>query len=313
MERAARAARELDASKNSKNALQLIQAQEATKQKEYEVERAKYQAMQQELAIRRAKEEEQAAARTLDRQTEHDRARAEYKDQLERKRLVDQINAQRQIQEEERQKAEESLKRQEAIRRKTLEYEAELRQQTEMARVQAETAGRIRQERENHDLIIDNKKLEMREYRETVLESIKLAGTTIGTGLRDFLSDRERLANVAGTLTAVAFGVYFARTSIGITGRFVEARLGKPTLVRETSRPNVSQFFRAPQDVIKSIFSKPTGQALNNVVLERSLETRLQRISQSTGNTKTNRAPYRHLLLWGPPGQLTFTLRKDMI
>jgi ATPase family AAA domain-containing protein 3A/B len=49
--------------------------------------------------------------------------------------MVDQINAQRHLQEEERQKVEESLRRQEEIRRKTLQYEAELRQQTEMARV----------------------------------------------------------------------------------------------------------------------------------------------------------------------------------
>ena len=34
------------------------------------------------------------------------------------------------------------MKRQEEIRRKTLEYEAELRQQTEMARVKAETEGK---------------------------------------------------------------------------------------------------------------------------------------------------------------------------
>jgi ATPase family AAA domain-containing protein 3A/B len=73
---------------------------------------------------------------------------------LERKRYVDQLNAEKYRKEEELRKQEEYLAKQEAIKRKTLEYEAELRQQTELARVKAETEGRIKQERQNHDLRI---------------------------------------------------------------------------------------------------------------------------------------------------------------
>ena len=130
LERAAKAAKELDTSKNSREALQLISTQEVTKQKEHEMERARFAAAQQELAIRRVQEEEQSAYRTLEKQSEHERKRSDYQDKLERQRMVDQINAQRHLQEEERNKSEDSLKRQEEIRRKTLEYEAELRQQT---------------------------------------------------------------------------------------------------------------------------------------------------------------------------------------
>ena len=43
LERAAKAAKELDNSRNSKDALRVIQTQEITKQKEQEAERAKYQ------------------------------------------------------------------------------------------------------------------------------------------------------------------------------------------------------------------------------------------------------------------------------
>jgi ATPase family AAA domain-containing protein 3A/B len=129
LERAAKAAKELDKSKNAKDALQLITTQEISAQKENEMNRARYQVMQQELAIRRVQEEESAAARTLQKQTEHDKARSDYKDKLERERMVENLKAQKYMQEEERKKAEESLARQEAIRRKTLEYEAELRQQ----------------------------------------------------------------------------------------------------------------------------------------------------------------------------------------
>ncbi|CAM9346322.1 unnamed protein product, partial [Ectocarpus fasciculatus] len=303
LERAAQAARELDKSRNSKEALGLIQTQELTKQKEHEVERAKFKAHEQQLAIQRAHEEEQIAGRTLERQTEQEKKRVDYADQLERKRMVDKINANRQIAEEERKKQEDSLKRQEDMRRKTLEYEAELRQRTEMARIKAETEGKIKQERENHDLTLEKSKQDAKEYRETVLESIKLATETVGNGIKDFVTDRDKLTNVAVTITCVSFGIYAAKISTGIAGRFVEARLGKPTLVRETTKMNVLQMLRHPVKSTKLAFG--TGHAtaaLDGIVLEKTLDNRLRRVAGSTVNTKKNNAPFRHILLHGPPG-----------
>ena len=260
LERAARAAKDLDTSKNAREALRLITLQEVTKQKENEMERAKYQAMQQELAIRRVKEEEEAGARTLDRQTQHENSRSDYKDSLERKRMADNINAQRRLQDEERKKTEESLKRQGDLRRKTLEYEAELRQQTEMARVRAQTDGRILQERTNHDLLVDGKRVEAKEYRDTVMEGIRLAGSSFGSGFTELISDKEKLLNVASTITAIAFGIYTARVSTVVAGRYIEARLGKPSLVRETTKKNILQMIRSPLQTAQLAFRSVKGE-----------------------------------------------------
>ena len=305
LERAAKAAKDLDASRNSKEALRVISAQEVTKQKEAESERAKFKAMQEQYAIQRIQAEEESAGRTLEKQSQHEKQRAAYKDELERKRMVDQINAQRHLQEEERQKAEEALQRQEAIRRKTLEYESELRQQTEMARVKAETEGRIAQERTNHDLVLEKKRLEAKENRETVLESIRLASSTIGAGFKEYIADTDKLFNTAATLTAIGFGLYTAKVSTGVLGRYIEARLGKPSLVRETTKKNFIQMMRSPIKSAKLAYfsagSKAAG-ALNKIVLEKNLSDQLSRVAVSTANTKKNRAPFRHLLLHGPPG-----------
>ena len=217
--------------------------------------------------------------------------------------MVDQINAQRHLNEEERKKAEESLLKQEEIRRKTLEHEAALRQQTELARVKAETDGRILQERKNHDLILEKKRVEAKEYRDTILEGIKLAGSTIGAGVQEFITDRNKLINVAGTITALAFGVYTARTSTTVIGRYIESRLGKPSLVRETTKLSFLQIMKSPYSTFKIAFGNANANnSLKNIVLEANLESRLRRIAVSTTNTKKNRAPFRHLLLHGPPG-----------
>ena len=67
--------------------------------------------------------------------------------------------------------------RQEEMRRKTAQYEAELRTKTELAKAKAEADGRIRQERENHDLILEKVRLEAIERRDTVLKAIADGGS----------------------------------------------------------------------------------------------------------------------------------------
>jgi ATPase family AAA domain-containing protein 3A/B len=105
-------------------------------------------------------------------------------------------------------------------------------------------------------------------------------------------------------VTGVAVGVYSAKTGIGIAGRFVEARLGKPSLVRDTSRMTTTQFFRHPIASMQRILGVGIKEqdALKGIVLEEGLDTQLRQIATSTANTKKNRAPFRHLLLHGPPG-----------
>ncbi|CAM9744321.1 unnamed protein product [Chrysoparadoxa australica] len=114
------------------------------------------------------------------------------------------------------------------------------------------------------------------------------------------------------TISAAALGIYTARTGTGIAGRFIEARLGKPSLVRDTSRRSFVDFIRNPlgafgglnrlfsgakvQDALEGSATQP------NAIFYPQLEDRLRRIATSTANTKKNGAPFRHLLLHGPPG-----------
>lgn len=44
---------------------------------------------------------------------------------------------------------------------------------------------------------------------------IKLAGETLGTGLQEFLGDKDKMVAATATLTAMALGIYTARTGTG--------------------------------------------------------------------------------------------------
>ena len=54
----------------------------------------------------------------------------------------------------------------------------------------------------------------------------------------------------AAGLTLLAAGIYSAKYSIGVAARYTEARLGKPSLVRETSRLTLLEALKHPVKVL---------------------------------------------------------------
>jgi ATPase family AAA domain-containing protein 3A/B len=300
LERAAKAARELEKSKYAKEAFQMAKETEKTSQMEHQAKIKESEVAYKAYEVQRIQAEGQEHRKNMEAQTEANKQRAQYQDQLKRKQWADQAAAQKIFKEQEMKKQEEMLARQEASRRKTLEYEAELRTKTEMAKVAAEVEGRIKQERMNHDLHLEEARVRAKEYRETVMEGIKLATQSVGSGVMSFLGDSEKVTATVVSLSVLALGIYTAKVSTGVAGRYIEARLGKPSLVRETSRRSAVQIMANPIPSIKRFLriGEPSD-ALAGVVLEPKLDERLRNVAVSTFNTKKNRAPFRHLLLHG--------------
>ena len=152
--------------------------------------------------------------------------------------------------------------------------------------------GKILQERKNHDLTLENKRLEATEFRETVLESIKLASTTFGEGFNSFISDKPKLLNTVGSLTALALGIYTAKVSTGVIGRIIEARIGKPSLIRETSRKNYLQMVRSPFSTLKATFATVNSDnAIKDIVINPSVGTHSLTHSPTHSPTHSLRCP----------------------
>lgn len=310
LERAAKAAREIDSSPNARMALELVREQERTKQSEFEAKTSELRAYESQQRAKNIEIQAEQQRKTLEKQAEYARGQELYRDKLERERQKDgiamQAQAQRALKEEERKKDEESVFRQEAIRRKTLEYESALRQQADSAKAKAEAEGRIEQERRNHDLIMQQKRLELRENRKTTLESIRVATSSIGAGISSFVSDRTKVTNAVAGLSAAAVGIYFARASASVAGGYIAARLGKPSLVRDTSRITFFSALREPLGSARSVWRRlrtvDAERALDGVVLATATKNRLLRIARATKNARVHGAPFRNVLLTGPPG-----------
>ncbi|OWF44069.1 ATPase family AAA domain-containing protein 3-B-like [Mizuhopecten yessoensis] len=301
LERAAQAAKELEKSSHAKDALQLSRMQEETKQLEQKRKMRDADTLKEQYRIELTRTAGEEKRKTMAEESKYHKSKAEYEDRLARQRYTDQLGQQAKQEEDMRAKNEASIAKQEKLRKATMDYEYELRRKNDMARVQAEMKGKAKADRENHDLIKEQLRIKGQEHRQTVLESIKTAGSVLGAGFQAFISDWDKVTAMAAGLTMVAAGVYSAKYGIGVGARFVEARLGKPSLVRETSRLTVTEAVRHPIKTVKRIYSSPED-ALKGIILKPELEERLRDIAIATRHTKQNKGFYRNILMHGPPG-----------
>ncbi|KAK4472549.1 hypothetical protein MN116_003791 [Schistosoma mekongi] len=301
LERAAKAARELESSKHAKEAFDLSQKHEQTLQMEYQSKMKEYELGLEQIKIQQYRAQQEERRKTLEEEAKIQKQRADYQDMLARKRQEDQIALQAKAQAENLRKQEESVQKQESMRRATIEFESDLRHKNEMKQIEAKIRGEAQVERENRELRLERARVEAREYRQTVLESITTAGSVIGNGVSSFLSEPDKVATVVGSLTLLAGGIYGAKYGIGTFTRIVESRIGKPALVRETSRLNVIDTLRHPIMTTKRIFQRPSDP-LEGIILRPELEASLRKIAIATRHTKANNGFYRNILMAGPPG-----------
>lgn len=303
LERAATAAKELERSPHAVQALELSKMQESTKQKEMQVKLKEAEGQLEHIRLEQRRVEHEEKRKTLAEEARIHQQKAQYDDQLKRRRYDEQLVQQQRSNEEILRRQEESVAKQEAMKKATVEHEMNMRLQNDMKRVEAKARARAIAERENRDIRLEQIKVEAAEKRVTVLESIKTAGTVFGSGFRAFISDWDKITATTFGITMLAGGIYTAKHGIGIIGRSIEARIGKPSLVRDTSRLNFTDMFKHPIKAGQRLYlSRKPEEALKGVVLRPSLEERLRDVAIATRNTKRNKGYYRNVLFYGPPG-----------
>jgi ATPase family AAA domain-containing protein 3A/B len=253
----------------------------------------------------RGEEERRTAQEKRDRELHVE----ETKDTLARRRLEEEDTIRKQQNRDLVQLQEESNLRLEMKRRETEEVLKEKQLQLDRERMQVErntslakahidVEGRIKQQRLNQDIEMAQLHQRLEADRVKLMQALQATFDNLGQGAMVLLTDKEKLTKFVGGFVALAAGIYLSREAIRIMGKLMEQRLGKPSLVRETSRASgILGFFKS------QFLTKAKGHAqLNDVVLRETLETRVHEIAKSVRNAIVHGAPYRHLLLYGPPG-----------
>ncbi|GIX62101.1 ATPase, AAA family protein [Babesia caballi] len=310
LERGAKALKMLDSSPNAQKAFELTKMQEITRQQEIQKEIQQMHLRQTELGAQRARVEGDEKRKLMAQQQEQDRITAQYKAKLEAEAYQKKLQDQRRQNEEWLQQQHQQFLRQEEARKKTemeilnmrkaqIREEKALERENIKARVQEEGRVRIEQERKNFDVHLKMMKERAIEERQTKLESLHVTFSSLGSAFSSLLADKQRLTAGVTSLTALALGIYGARAGTRVAGRVLERRLGKPPLVRETSRWTL-------MGGVRNIFTaSPFRNApppISNIVLDNTLHQRLTWTTNSLVNAKKNGTPFRNLLLYGPPG-----------
>ena len=251
---------------------------------------------------RRENRTRQLSQETIDYEDEKARSREEKRIELE------EISALRK--EEEHRKTEEALQ---ANRIKADLEMAQMKQNTAAIKAKAEAEGRILQERQNKDIHMERLMEEGNLAKQKVLDAINLLFVRISEGANALISDPQRIGRLLLSLVALAAGIYVVRDFSRVAAEEVAKRLGKPSLIRETSREigiwgtivNVlKQSALAITHCVKTgELGVPEDMTLfSDVILSDSLRSRVEELARSTRYARKNRAPYRHVLFYGPAG-----------
>lgn len=111
------------------------------------------------------------------------------------------------------------------------------------------------------------------------------------------LKDPKVLATWGAALAGTTFGVVAAYYAAKIGYQYVDARMGKPSLVRESSRASVWL------EVQRAFgFNLPIEAKLTDIVLEPEIQGQVYDLADDTKLVREYGLPYQNMLYYGPPG-----------
>ncbi|GMP70887.1 hypothetical protein CsSME_00029528 [Camellia sinensis var. sinensis] len=319
LERGAKALRQITSSTHAKKVFEVMKKQEETRLTELTTKGAEFKAMQAEAETERQKVIYEEQKKLVQQQAQIKSQMARYEDELARKRMQAENEHHRARNQELVKMQEESAIRQEQARRATEEQiqaqrrqtereKAEIERETIRVKAMAEAEGRAHEaklgEEVNRRMLVERANAE----REKWVAAINTAFDHIGGGLHAILTDQNKLVVAVGGVTALAAGIYTTREGARVLWSYVDRILGQPSLIRESSRgkyPWSGLFSRGMSTLshkTDKVSSLKNGNGFGDVILNPSLQKRIQQLARATANTKSHQAPFRNMLFHGPPG-----------
>jgi ATPase family AAA domain-containing protein 3A/B len=174
----------------------------------------------------------------------------------------------------------------------------DLATKVEEAKVREE--AKLKDKRLNEDINLRELQAKSQEEREHTLQAIREVAGIIEEWLKSLYGSVENLSMVIGSVVALAIGVFMAREGSILLREQLNKHLGKPSLVRFTSRKTRIDLWMAKIKLF--LFGKKESDTFNQVVLEKNLFGQIQRLANATKTAKERGAPLMHCMFYGPPG-----------
>ncbi|BAF09735.1 uncharacterized protein [Oryza sativa Japonica Group] len=320
LERGAAMLKQIENSPHGKKVFEILKQQEDVRRAENLTKKVEFQKELAAIELEKTRVDYDERKKLEQQRAQVKSQMSRYEDELARKRMQADHEAQRVRNQELVKMQEESAIRQEQMRRAIEEQIQEERRKTDRAKaivekeieqekILAEANARIKLKKQTEDverrLLIEGAKAEKEKW-------VQLINTTfehIGGGLQTILTDQNKLVVAVGGVTALAAGIYTTREGARVVWGYVDRILGQPSLIRESSRGKYpwSGVFSRAMSTMTSKLNKGSnlgnnGNGFGDVILNPSLQKRVKQLANATANTKLHQAPFRNMLFYGPPG-----------
>mmetsp|Transcript_44415 Transcript_44415/g.125727 ORF Transcript_44415/g.125727 Transcript_44415/m.125727 type:complete len:556 (-) Transcript_44415:51-1718(-) len=307
LEKGASSLKEIDASKFADQIFDLVRLQENTLQLGHRLSAEKERTQRAEFEHHLSAAQAEESRRTISHMADQERTTAQRKAEVESALQSKKLEQQQEKLDYQLRREQEQFMQHESIRignetyleeaaRETIRMKAKYDQETVVNAARADASGRAQQERENIEVRLRELRARSAEERRTRLEAIEEIFTSMSSGAKALHEDPAKTVTLVGGLTALALGVYSSRAAMRVASSVLERHLGRPPLVRETSRWGWRPSALWP-------WSKSDGPNIfEKIVLEESLKERLQWTTNALLSAQQNGTPFRHLLVHGAPG-----------
>jgi ATPase family AAA domain-containing protein 3A/B len=176
--------------------------------------------------------------------------------------------------------------------------ELDLEKAVEQAKVEQE--AKIRELRENEDVHARQKKMELEGQKRQIIAGIQATAKIVTVWMQSLYGSSENLFAAVATIVGLIASVYFTREMAVLLREQLNKRLGRPSLVRMTSRKTrLGEVWLAIKNFV---LRRQDGFEFSDVVLHPTLEEQIMRLANATKNAKSRKMPLLHIMFYGPPG-----------
>jgi len=166
-------------------------------------------------------------------------------------------------------------------------------------------AAKAQAERENEGLHLRRLKAQMEQARHKNIAIVHALAGHFASSMAWAAAHPRQVFVFVGYLSLIFAAVFAAREAARLCRMLLEASIGKPRLVRETSCTSLP---RAIASALIGLCRRRNGgdehieEIFRDVVLPHPLKDRVVALAKAARNAKSHDAPYRHVLLYGDPG-----------
>ncbi|KAJ1430989.1 P-loop containing nucleoside triphosphate hydrolase protein [Ochromonadaceae sp. CCMP2298] len=175
----------------------------------------------------------------------------------------------------------------------------------EKEKIKLEIAAKAEEQRVVQEMELQRLAAKSRLDSERMLAGIQAVSAQVSAIVTQIFAQPRQVAVLVGIVLGLIALYYVLREGFKVLRQYIQTRLGKPVLVRETScewtlLPHFVANWLSKEDF--AVSRVRLEQEFESIVLSAADKERVLNLALATRNTKRSGAPYRHVLLHGSPG-----------